>query len=137
MKVIFDTNIYISWVRDRSFEDHLLKRGSIKYISAVVLMELWAGARTKKAARLVSDLQKPYIKAGRVIPVSIGNHIEAGRFLSTLSEGHKNLLKKSDFINDIQIAYSAFSTGATLYTNNKTHFEIINTGIKNLKVEYI
>ena len=59
MKVMFDTNIYISWVRERKHEELLLKYGTVKYISAVVLMELWAGARTKRASRIVETLQRP------------------------------------------------------------------------------
>jgi predicted nucleic acid-binding protein len=53
MKVMFDTNADSSFIRDRSHAGELQLRGTVKYISAVTLMELWAGARIKKAERLI------------------------------------------------------------------------------------
>lgn len=137
MKVMFDTNIYVSWIREQRHEDLMLKYGTVKYLSAVVLMELWAGARTKQASRIVETLQKPYLKAGRVIPVTLKNYIAAGQTMSDLPVSYKNMLKSSDFINDIQIALTALSVGATLYTNNKTHFKIIKSLLKTLNVVYV
>jgi len=67
MKVVFDTNIYISWIRDRRFAELLLDVRTQKYMSSFVLMELWAGAKTKNAGRIVEQLQKSYIKADRII----------------------------------------------------------------------
>ena len=49
MKVMFDTNIYISFIRNRSHATELVRGGTVKYVSAIVLMELWAGAGTRKA----------------------------------------------------------------------------------------
>ena len=48
MKCMFDTNVYISFIRDRSYSSELQRRGTVKYLSAIVLMELWAGTKTKK-----------------------------------------------------------------------------------------
>jgi len=42
MKVMFDTNIYISFIRNKTHSTELLRRGTIKYLSGIVLMELWA-----------------------------------------------------------------------------------------------
>ncbi len=137
MKVMFDTNIYISWIREQKFEELLLKYGAVKYLSAVVLMELWAGARTKRASRLVETLQKPYLKAGRVIPMTLKNYIVAGQIISDLPASYKKMFKKSDFINDIQVALTALSVGAVLYTNNETHFKIINSLVKTLNIVYV
>ena len=67
MIVVFDTNVYISFIRDQSHAAELLQRGTRKYLSAVVLMELWAGARTRRAERLIDRLEKPYVAANRVI----------------------------------------------------------------------
>ena len=52
MKCMFDTNVYISYIRDRSYSTELQRRGTVKYLSAIVLMELWAGTKTKKAKKL-------------------------------------------------------------------------------------
>jgi predicted nucleic acid-binding protein len=136
MKVMFDTNIYISFIRNRSFEHILQQRGSIKYISAIVLMELWGGARTRKAEGLLNQLQKPYKDSNRIVTLSISDYISTGNIIANLPVMYHDLRKRADFINDIQIALSALSIGATLYTENKKHFDIIKSLLKGLKVEY-
>ena len=51
MRSMFDTNVYISFIRNRSHSSEMQRRGTVKYLSAIVLMELWAGSRTKKAKK--------------------------------------------------------------------------------------
>jgi predicted nucleic acid-binding protein len=137
MKVMFDTNIYISFIRNRSHAGRLLQHGTIKYISAIVLMELWAGAKTRKAERLLSQLQKPYMDSGRVVTLQSYHYITIGNIYSDLPAKYKELTKRADFMNDLQIAITALSIGATLYTENVTHFDIIRSMVKQLKIEYL
>jgi len=137
MKVLYDTNVYISYIRNRTYENVLQKRGTIKYLSAIVLMELWAGAKTKRAERLISQLQKPYIDAGRIVLLRADHYVAIGNFISDLPKEHIGLTKKSDFLNDVQIAMTALSIGATLFTENIAHFEIIRSNIHQLKVNYL
>ena len=124
MKVMFDTNVYISFIRNRTHREELQRRGTVKYLSAMVLMELWAGARTRKSERLLYNLQKPYKNAGRIITLNI-------------PPKYGELVKRSGFLNDVQIAVTALSIGATLFTENVTHFDIIHTKMKSLKLEYL
>ena len=63
MKVMFDTNIYISFIRNKTHSTELLRRGTIKYLSGIVLMELWAGSRGRRGEKLLYQLQKPYVEA--------------------------------------------------------------------------
>ena len=137
MKVMFDTNIYISFIRNRSHGTELERRGTVKYISAIVLMELWAGARTRKAERLLSQLQRPYESVNRIVTLNSQHYIVAGQFFSDLALKYRELSKKSDFVNDVQIALTALSIGATLYTENVIHFEIIRSRLKSFKIEYL
>ena len=137
MKVIFDTNVYISFIRDRSHAEVLQLRGTVKYLSAITLMELWAGARTKKAERLVHQLQKPYLDARRIVTLDADQYIAMGHFFAGLSRQHDTLVKRAGFVNDVQIAFAAISIGAMLYTEDKDHFDIIKNGFKALKVEYV
>jgi predicted nucleic acid-binding protein len=137
MKVMFDTNIYISFIRNRTHTAELQRRGTVKYLSAIVLMELWAGARTKKAERLLYQLQKPHKNADRIVTLNPEHYITIGQFFSDLSPEYRELLKRSDFVNDVQIAVTALSIGATLYTENVNHFDIIRSKMKSLKLEYL
>jgi predicted nucleic acid-binding protein len=137
MKVMFDTNIYISFIRNRSHSRELQKHGTGKYLSAIVLMELWAGAKTRKAERLLSQLQKPYMDAGRIVTLKADHYITIGNIYSDLPAEYMELCKRADFMNDVQIAMTALSIGATLYTENVTHFNLIRSMLKQIKVEYL
>jgi predicted nucleic acid-binding protein len=137
MKILFDTNVYISFIRNRSHSLELQRHGTVKYLSAVVLMELWAGARTKKAKKLINQLQKPYVSSGRIVTPSVINYIAMGKIFADLPTRYDTLLKNAGFVNDLQIAFAALSIGALLYTEDKSHFRIIKDRIPSLKVEYV
>lgn len=137
MKVMFDTNVYISYIRDRSHAEKLQFRGTEKYISAITLMELWAGARIKKAERLVHRLQKPYVDARRIVTLDPEHYIAVGQFFAGLSRQYGTLVKTAGFVNDVQIAFGAISIGALLYTEDKGHFDVIKNGLRPLNVEYV
>lgn len=134
MKVMFDTNVYISFIRNRAHSSELQQRGTTKYLSAVVLMELWAGSRNRRGARLLQQLQKPYMGAGRIVTLTSQDYIKIGEFFSVFPAKYDALSKKADFLNDVQIAHTAVTIGATLYTENIVHFDIIAKFLTQLKV---
>jgi len=134
---MLDTNIYIDWIRRQAHEEILLERGTIKYLSAVVLMELWAGAKTRQSSRVVETLQKPYLKADRVVALGPAHFVAMGGLLSAIHPEHKGLIKSSAFINDLQIAVAAASIGAVLRTSDRVHFKIIGSYFKKLRVEFV
>jgi predicted nucleic acid-binding protein len=137
MKVMFDTNVYTSFIRDRSHAQELQLRGTVKYISAITLIELWAGARIQKAERLVHQLQKPYAEARRIVTLDANHYIAMGHFFAGLPRQYDTLVKTAGFVNDVQIALGAISLGALLYTEDQDHFDIIKNGLKTLKVEFV
>ena len=137
MKVLFDSNVYISWIREYKHKDIMLSPYTQKYLSSIVLMELWAGCKTKKSIRLIENLQGPYLKTKRIVTPSVKNYILAGQIISDLPVNYKNKKKDSSFINDIIIAVTAFSTGSILYTENESDFKIINKYLKGMKIKYL
>lgn len=137
MKCMFDTNVYIAFIRDRSHSTELQRRGTVKYLSAIVLMELWAGTKTKKAKKLIDQLQKPYMKAGRIVTMAASKYIAMGQFFAGLPSRYDALTKNSGFVNDVHLAFATISIGALLYTEDKTHFQIIKNRIPSLKVEFM
>jgi predicted nucleic acid-binding protein len=100
-------------------------------------MELWAGAKAKKAKKLINQLQKPYVRAGRIITLNANNYLAIGQFFADLSSQYDTLAKKAGFVNDVQLAFTTLSIGALLYTEDKTHFKIIKSSMPSLKVEYL
>ena len=137
MKCMFDTNVYISFIRDRSHSTELQRRGTVKYLSAIVLTELWAGTKTKKAKKLINQLQKPYVRAGRVVTLGASDFIAMGQFFADLPSQYDTLTKNAGFVNDVHLAFTTLSIGALLYTEDKTHFKIIKNRMPSLKVDYI
>ncbi len=137
MKVLFDTNIYISWIRSRAHAELLMQPGTVKYLSCIVLMELWAGAKTKQGQRLINKLQKPYLSADRVVSLNSNHYISLGRFFADLPPRYHSLLSHAGFVNDVQLAFTALYIGATLYTEDKEHFHIIKSRLKTLKIELV
>ena len=137
MKCMFDTNVYISYIRDRSHSTELQRRGTVKYLSAIVLMELWAGTKTKKAKKLIDQLQKPYVRTGRIVTLGASKFIAMGQFFADLPNQYDTLAKNAGFANDVHLAFTTLSMGALLYTEDKTHFQIIKNRVPSLKVEFL
>jgi len=137
MKVLFDTNIYINWIRERKHPELMLDVYTQKYLSNYVLMELWAGAKTKQASRIIEKLQNPYLKAGRVITLNTNHFITIGQILSDIPITQKSKIRNAGFINDLCIGLSALIIGAKFFTTNKSDFKIITSFLPQLKIVYI
>src|SRR6266576_4689750 len=52
-RVVIDTNVYIDWINEGQYEAVLFQRDSVKYLSAVVIMELSAGAFSVRDRRRI------------------------------------------------------------------------------------
>ena len=56
-RLVIDTNIYIDWFNAGRHEDILFQREAVKHLSALVLMELRAGAFALRDRRLVQRVE--------------------------------------------------------------------------------
>ena len=137
MKVVFDTNIYIDFLRSGLYSDLLYENRTLKYMPPTVLSELWAGAKTKQAERAIAQLQRPYQIHQRIIDQTPNMSIALGQFLCDLPKSKRDLIKKSSFVNDIRVALEASSIGAVLFTSKKADFKIIKSRLKKLSVEFV
>ena len=66
-RVVIDTNVYIDWINEGQYEAVLFQRDSVKYLSAVVIMELSAGAFSVRDRRLVREVTSAFAKVGRIL----------------------------------------------------------------------
>ncbi|MDR3555062.1 MAG: PIN domain-containing protein [Syntrophobacteraceae bacterium] len=137
MKVMFDTNIYISYIRNGSHKEELERRGTVKYLSGIVLMELYAGAKSREAERFLDRNLSAYVSTGRVITTRREHYVDIGRFISELPGQYGTLIQRAAFLNDVFIAFMALSVGATLYTEDRGHFEIIRNRLPSVKIEFL
>ncbi len=124
-KVILDSNIYISAIRDpdqaRALDAFLERNAPVTYMSSVVMQELRAGAVTDRAARVVDKgIFQAFERRGRVVGPSVLAFRECGRILAALSrqDGVRFTERPRSLVNDILIAASCRESGMTLVTDD-------------------
>jgi predicted nucleic acid-binding protein len=125
VKFTLDTNIFIDGFRSEEAQAEVfafLNRAlPFTYLSAVVMQELAAGARTSEAAH---DVQRgvfdPFERRRRVFAPSSAAFAESGRVLAAVAaiEGWQLLDEKPSLLNDALIAASCREQGVTLITKD-------------------
>lgn len=137
IKKLIDTNIFIDRFLDPNlYKDIFLSEGLV-YLSSVVLMEIRAGANTKKALKVVNELFNFFWRVDRIIVPAEKDYELAGEIISRLQtvKGY-NIKKSASITNDCLIAASTRSIGATLYTQNRKDFQAIKD-IFDFKVSFV
>ena len=125
-RLVIDTNVYIDWLNKGRHEDVLFQRDAVKYLSAVVLMELRAGAVLRADRRRVRRLETAFERAGRILAPSKALFAEAGDTLRRLQiEAGYNIGGSHSVANDVLIALSARAIGATVVTQNERDYRAI------------
>ena len=125
MKYTLDTNIFIDGFRNEeaqaevfAFLDRALP---FTYLSAVVMQELAAGARTADTARHVQrGVFEPFERRRRVFAPSSAAFAQSGRVLAAVAarEGWQLFDQKPSLLNDALIAASCREQGITLITKD-------------------
>ena len=125
MKYALDTNIFIDSFRSEEAQAEVfafLNRAlPFTYLSAVVMQELAAGARTTRVTRQVQrGVFDPFERRRRVFAPSSAAFVQSGRVLAALAtrEGWQLLDEKPSLLNDALIAVSCREQGITLITKD-------------------
>lgn len=122
-RVVIDTNLYIDWLNQGLHADLLFQRESVKHLSAVVMMELYAGARSRQDRRLLDSVLSPFAKSDRLIVPTGAMYKEAGSVLSELrARPALSRARHASLSHDVLIALSARAIGATVLTQNAHDF---------------
>jgi predicted nucleic acid-binding protein len=122
--VLLDSSIYISAFRGG---DTILARGRLgaettPWLSAVVLQELYAGARDRDRA-VVERLERDFDQARRILVPDLGDWIQAGKVLARLAAKYGyGKIGRSRLTNDALIAMSAARAGIRVLTANARDF---------------
>lgn len=125
-RIVIDTNIYIDWINEGRHDGVIFQREAVKHLSAVVVMELTAGAFSVRDRRLVREVTSAFAKVGRILIPSASSYEEAGTVLRRLQESHGySMASAYGLVNDVLIALSARSIGATVITQNERDFVAI------------
>jgi predicted nucleic acid-binding protein len=125
-RVVIDTNLYIDWLNAGRHEAVLFQRDAVKYLSAVVMLELYAGAFFPRDRRIVRGLVAAFERADRILVPSGAVWEDAGQVLRALQESRGSLRTTyPSLVNDVLIALSARSVGASVVTSNARDFGVI------------
>jgi predicted nucleic acid-binding protein len=125
VKYALDTNIFIDGFRSEEAQADVfafLRRAlPFTYLSAVVMQELAAGARTSEAARDVQQgVFAPFERRRRIFAPSATAFVASGRALAAVAEreGWQLLDENPSLLNDALIAASCREQGITLITRD-------------------
>lgn len=124
MRFAFDTNVLVDVLRnpsgDEAFAAFLARFPQAIHLSAVVVLELRAGARTPQQARAVDALIAPFERRGRLFAPKIRAYRTAGDVLARLAvrEGWTSKAKPS-LACDVLLAASCREAGITLITRDR------------------
>ncbi len=133
--VLPDTNVWLRWLRARATTG-LADRGDRLrvYLSAIVLQELWAGARDRREALDLDRIHDLARQAGKLVTPPAAAWILSGQALAALAaKRHLGSARLWTLRNDVLFAASAVLLGATVLTENIRDFTVI-AGV--LPVEY-
>jgi predicted nucleic acid-binding protein len=124
VKYALDTNIFIDGFRSEQAQSEVFafldRTLPFIYLSAVVMQELAAGARTDDAARGLQDgVFQPFERRRRVFAPSTSAFARSGRMLAAVAaEEGWQLDEKPSLLNDALIAASCQEHGITLITKD-------------------
>lgn len=122
---LFATSVYVAALR-RGDEGVLairrLDSGSVVWLSAIVLEELYAGAGDR-GQHVVKRLERDFDRAKRVLVPNLSDWTEAGRVLSRLAAKYNyEQIGQGRLTNDALIAMSAGRLGIRVITANELDF---------------
>lgn len=134
-KVLLDTNVLIDFLRTGMHTEWVFGgHGTVvRFISAVVLLELRLGADTPKRKKAVDRIQQAF-QSGRTIGLTPSTLDHAGRLFRAMHGNASGLRDRLAPMNDMLIALTAREIGATVITNNLLEFRRLAGKIPGLKV---
>jgi predicted nucleic acid-binding protein len=125
---LFDTSIYVAALRrgdDGVLAVRRLDSGSLVWLSAVVLEELYAGAGDR-GRQIVQRLERDFDRAKRLLVPNLSDWAETGRVLARLAAKYDyEQIGQGRLTNDTLIAMSAGRLGITVITTNERDFRRI------------
>jgi tRNA(fMet)-specific endonuclease VapC len=136
-RVVIDTNLYIDWLNAGRHEEVLFQRDAVKYLSSVVVLELYAGAFLPRDRRVLRGVVAAFARADRMLVPSGAVWEDAGHVLRALQKSRGPVgTGYPSLVNDVLIALSARSIGATVITGNARDFAAIR-GVRPFKLTIV
>jgi predicted nucleic acid-binding protein len=122
-RILLDTNVFIDYLRAGRHGAWVWGglQSRVRFLSAVVLLELRVGADTARRSRAVDRIQAAFSPERTVAPSS-ALFDRAGTSFRALHGDGSRLRDRLGLINDLLIALTAWRIGATVVTANSGDF---------------
>jgi predicted nucleic acid-binding protein len=124
LPALLDSSIYVSALRSQAvaLEVGRLTAGTVLWLSAVVLEELYAGARESHRG-VVKQWERNFEQANRILVPNLSDWIDAGKVLRLLAGKYDyEKIGRARLTNDALIAVSAARMGLRVVTANEKDF---------------
>lgn len=134
-KILLDTNVFIDFLRAELHAEWVFggKAPLIRFVSAVVFLELHLGANTPKRKQAIDRIEAAF-PANRVIAPASSLFPRAGQLLRILHEGRAGGSDRLGPLNDLLIALTAREIGAAVVTSNIADFTRISEQVSGLQI---
>jgi predicted nucleic acid-binding protein len=134
-RILLDTNVFIDYLRVGRHATWVWggRHSRIRFLSAVVLLELRLGADTARRARAVDRIRAAFPDE-RVVAPTPALFDRAGALFRTLHGSGSRLRDRLGPMNDLLIALTAWRIGATVVTANSREFGRIAGHLSGLVV---
>jgi predicted nucleic acid-binding protein len=134
-RVLLDINVFIDYLRVRRYGAWVRggRESRIRFLSAVVLLELRLGADTSRRERAVDRIHAAF-PAERVVAPTPALFDRAGTLFRTLHGTGARTRDRLGPLNDLLIALTAWRIGATVVTANSREFGRIAEHLPGLVV---
>lgn len=124
--IVFDSSMYVAALRQAGAQTLSLRSiagAGFVWMSAVVLAELYAGAKERHSLHTIERLERDFSSARRILTPSTRDWIQTGRVLARLAAKYDyETVGIARITNDVLIAVSAGRNGATVVTLNARDF---------------
>ncbi len=134
-KILLDTNVFIDFLRAELHAEWVFggKAPLIRFVSAVVFLELHLGANTPKRKQAIDRIEAAF-PANRVIAPASSLFPRAGQLFRILHEGRAGGSDRLGPLNDLLIALTAREIGAAVVTSNIADFTRISEQVSGLQI---
>ena len=134
-RILLDTNVFIDYLRAGRHAAWVWggRESRIRFLSAVVLLELRLGADTARRERAVDRIQAAF-PAERIVAPTPALFDRAGALFRTLHGSGSRMRDRLGPMNDLLIALTAWRIGAAVVTANIREFGRIAEHLPGLAV---
>jgi len=134
-RILLDTNIFIDYLRAGRHAAMVLggRHSLLRFLSAVVLLELRIGADTPRRIRAVDRIEEAF-PSERIVAPTAALFSRAGTLFRAIHGAGSGIRDRLSPMNDLLIALTAWQIGAKVVTSDASDFARIAERLPGLTI---